>query len=76
MIKCDYQLWNKKNKQIESCGEEATEFRSPITKGSIRKGTVYHLCKEHKEFVVDALDKYSVEKTKAEMKKETNTLFD
>lgn len=76
MKACQYEIWNKKTKEMQKCGHEAKELIFPNKiKGLNMK---YYLCEEHRAFVIDAYDKYSVEKTKAEMKNESiseNKLF-
>ena len=70
MKTCEYEYWNKKNKCIQRCGHEAKELKLPNSSSRLRRTSIF-LCEEHREFVIDAIDKYSEQKTKAEMKAET-----
>jgi hypothetical protein len=70
MPQCEYVEYEGKN--FVRCNEPASIIAVPTKFKSKGKHNVC-LCQKHKEFVIDALDYYSVEKTKAEIKKENNT---
>lgn len=71
---CEYEIWDKKMGFIP-CGEKAIEITVP-KKFKSKTSHKVCLCEKHREFVSDALDCYSVEKTKAEMKKEVVSLLE
>lgn len=63
MAECEYELWDKKTKQLQKCGYEGKTIFLPdlkITKGRVTNWDGSNrcsvcLCEEHKKFVSDCL---------------------
>lgn len=63
MGNCEYELWDKKTKELKECGKEGKTIYIPdlkimknrITNKSGSNRTFVCLCEEHKKFVSDCL---------------------
>jgi len=71
MITCQYMEYRANEhgkKDIFPCGHEAKEFKPPKVKYGVRSSVF--LCPEHREFVADIFDFYTLQKSKDDIKAE------
>ena len=71
MITCQYEIWASNEhgkKMLLPCGHEARVFKPPKVKYGVRSSVF--LCPEHREFVADIFDFYTLQKSKDDIKAE------